>query len=190
MSERLKDKIAIVVGAGQTAGDTIGNGRAISLLFAREGARVFLVDRSLQSAQETEAMILQEGGDACCLQADITAAADCQAVSDGCVSRFGSMGTFDVFRGCARECEGHFVKTGFLVSFVSEPTEFGEQESFVLVGRYPPVRKDVVELLGKFDETFTFGHPLNDPRLPGLTASEFMRASKSPQCIRQGSLSL
>src|SRR3972149_5527462 len=36
MPDRLKKKTAIVVGAGQTPGDTIGNGRAISLLFARE----------------------------------------------------------------------------------------------------------------------------------------------------------
>ncbi|MFX1462043.1 MAG: 3-oxoacyl-ACP reductase, partial [Promethearchaeota archaeon] len=40
MGDRLKDKIAIVIGAGQQPGDTIGNGRAISILFAREGAKV------------------------------------------------------------------------------------------------------------------------------------------------------
>ncbi|MBW2086686.1 MAG: 3-oxoacyl-ACP reductase, partial [Deltaproteobacteria bacterium] len=50
MGERLKDKIAIVVGAGQTPGDTIGNGRAIAVLFARQGAKVMLVDRRLDSA--------------------------------------------------------------------------------------------------------------------------------------------
>jgi NAD(P)-dependent dehydrogenase (short-subunit alcohol dehydrogenase family) len=50
---RLKDKIAIVVGAGQTPGDTIGNGRATAILFAREGARVALVDLSRESALET-----------------------------------------------------------------------------------------------------------------------------------------
>ena len=45
MSGRLAKKTAIVVGAGQTPGETIGNGRAISLLFAREGAEVLCVDR-------------------------------------------------------------------------------------------------------------------------------------------------
>jgi len=54
---RLKDKVAIVVGAGQTPGDTIGNGRATAILFAREGARVVLVDRDKQSALETQALI-------------------------------------------------------------------------------------------------------------------------------------
>src|SRR5690242_16394731 len=51
---RLKDKVAIVVGAGQTPGDTIGNGRATALLFAREGARVVLVDHNLKSALESD----------------------------------------------------------------------------------------------------------------------------------------
>ena len=64
MGNRLQDKVAIVVGAGQTPGDTIGNGRATAILFAREGARVMLVDRRLDSAQETRAMIEKEGGEA------------------------------------------------------------------------------------------------------------------------------
>ena len=42
---RLEGKVAIVVGAGQTPGETIGNGRATAILFAREGAKVLLVDR-------------------------------------------------------------------------------------------------------------------------------------------------
>ena len=60
---RLKDKVAIVVGAGQTPGQTIGNGRATAMLFAREGARVLAVDQSLESATETAEMIRAEGGD-------------------------------------------------------------------------------------------------------------------------------
>ena len=62
---RLKDKVAVVVGAGQNPGETIGNGRATALLFAREGARVLAVDRDLESAGETAAMIVDtttEGG--------------------------------------------------------------------------------------------------------------------------------
>ena len=60
---RLEGKVAIVAGAGQTPGDTIGNGRATAILFAREGARVLLVDRRLESAAETQEMITAEGGD-------------------------------------------------------------------------------------------------------------------------------
>ena len=62
VSGRLAGKVAIVVGAGQTPGDTIGNGRATAMLFAREGARVLAVDCRLDSAEETVAMIRAEGG--------------------------------------------------------------------------------------------------------------------------------
>ena len=54
---RLKDKIAIVVGAGQSPGEGIGNGRATALTFAREGAKVLCVDHNLASAEETAGMI-------------------------------------------------------------------------------------------------------------------------------------
>jgi len=89
MVDRLKNKVAIVVGAGQTPGDTIGNGRAISLLFAREGASVFLVDRNLDSARETQAMIESEGGRAAAFEADITRASNNQAIAERCIEQFG-----------------------------------------------------------------------------------------------------
>jgi NAD(P)-dependent dehydrogenase (short-subunit alcohol dehydrogenase family) len=53
---RLEGKIAIVVGAGQSPGEGIGNGRATTLRFVQEGAKVLAVDRSLASAEETAAM--------------------------------------------------------------------------------------------------------------------------------------
>jgi len=86
---RLKDKVAIVVGAGQTPGETIGNGRATAILFAREGARVMLVDRRLDSAQETEKLIRDEGGEAICLEADVTSSEQCESIAKGCVGNFG-----------------------------------------------------------------------------------------------------
>ena len=58
---KLKGKVAIVVGAGQKPGLTIGNGRATALLFGREGTRVFAIDNNLASAEETAAMIQKEG---------------------------------------------------------------------------------------------------------------------------------
>src|SRR5262249_25811809 len=86
---RLKDKVAIVAGAGQTPGDTIGNGRATAVLFAREGARVVLVDRDRESALETQAMIEAEGG--CCFtfQADVTREQECQAFVRAAVDSYG-----------------------------------------------------------------------------------------------------
>jgi NAD(P)-dependent dehydrogenase (short-subunit alcohol dehydrogenase family) len=80
MAGRLEGKAAAVVGAGQTPGTTIGNGRATAILFAREGARVLCVDRDLASARETVAMIEQEGGAAFAFAADITAEANCAAL--------------------------------------------------------------------------------------------------------------
>jgi NAD(P)-dependent dehydrogenase (short-subunit alcohol dehydrogenase family) len=60
---RLEGKVAIVTGAG-SSGPGIGTGKAISVLFAREGARVLLVDRVATHAEETLAAIRDEGGDA------------------------------------------------------------------------------------------------------------------------------
>lgn len=89
MSARLQDKIAIVVGAGQTPGATIGNGRATAVLFAREKARVMLVDRDLDSALETQRMIADEGGECFAFQADVTDEPSCVAVVEACLDRYG-----------------------------------------------------------------------------------------------------
>ena len=89
MSGRLQGKIAIIVGAGQSAGETVGNGRAMALLFARHGAQVLCVDRDLASANETVALIAAEGGHAVPLQADVAHDADCAAIVAEAKSRWG-----------------------------------------------------------------------------------------------------
>lgn len=86
---RLKDKTAIVVGAGQTPGETIGNGRATALLFAREGARVMCVDMRQDSAEDTVRMIEEAGGSAFAHAADITRAADCAGLVAAAQERMG-----------------------------------------------------------------------------------------------------
>lgn len=68
---RLKDKVAVVIGAGQSPGEGIGNGRAATLLFAREGARVLAVDRVLSSAQETAEQVTATGGQCVAFEADV-----------------------------------------------------------------------------------------------------------------------
>ena len=78
-----------VVGAGQTPGETIGNGRATAILFAREGATVLCVDRRLASAEETVAMIEAEGGKASAFEADVTREADCAALAAEAKRRLG-----------------------------------------------------------------------------------------------------
>ncbi len=89
MGDRLKNKVAIIAGAGQTPGETIGNGRATAIVFAREGAKCLCVDRRVESAQETCAMIEKEGGEALAIDADVTRAEDCQRMVDACVRNFG-----------------------------------------------------------------------------------------------------
>jgi len=87
--KRLDGKAGIVVGAGQTPGETVGNGRAASILFAREGAHLILVDRDLKSAEETAESIRHEGGTAECVEGDWTKAADCEAYARACVDAYG-----------------------------------------------------------------------------------------------------
>jgi NAD(P)-dependent dehydrogenase (short-subunit alcohol dehydrogenase family) len=86
---RLKDRVAIVVGAGQSPGEGIGNGRATALTFAREGAKVLCVDRNLASAKETVDMIGAKGGTAVAFQADVTKNAELKAMVDDARSRWG-----------------------------------------------------------------------------------------------------
>jgi NAD(P)-dependent dehydrogenase (short-subunit alcohol dehydrogenase family) len=89
MSGRLAGKVAIVVGGGQTPGDTIGNGRATAILFARVGARVVVVDRRLDSAEETVAMIEAEGHGAEAAAADATVEAEVSELIADCARRHG-----------------------------------------------------------------------------------------------------
>lgn len=92
---RLKDKVAIVVGAGQTPGDTIGNGRATAMLFAREGAKVLLADHRLDSAEETRELIEREGGVASSIAMDVTVEDDCQRLARECMQRYGRIDVLD-----------------------------------------------------------------------------------------------
>jgi NAD(P)-dependent dehydrogenase (short-subunit alcohol dehydrogenase family) len=69
---RLKDKIAIVIGAGQSPGSGMGNGRATCIRFGQEGGKVLAVDHRLDSAEETAAMVKKEGGECVAFEADVT----------------------------------------------------------------------------------------------------------------------
>lgn len=73
---RLEDKVALIFGGGQLKGRTVGNGKAVALLYAREGAKVFVVDINKEAAEETAADIRAEGGTAEAYQADITSEDD------------------------------------------------------------------------------------------------------------------
>jgi NAD(P)-dependent dehydrogenase (short-subunit alcohol dehydrogenase family) len=68
----LRDRVAVVIGGGQTPGETIGNGRATALTFAREGATVLVGDRDPDSAAETVRLIEAEAGTALAASVDVT----------------------------------------------------------------------------------------------------------------------
>ena len=83
---RLQDKIGIVIGVGQIPGSTaaIGNGRATAIVFAREGARVLVVDRDLASAEETVKLIAEAGGEAMACAADSMTMTPAPSAFKGC----------------------------------------------------------------------------------------------------------
>ncbi|QFG02028.1 SDR family NAD(P)-dependent oxidoreductase [Tepidiforma bonchosmolovskayae] len=90
MAGRLNGRVAIVTGAGsQTEG--IGNGRATAVLFAREGARVLLVDRRIEAAGLTARLIADEHGDAEPFAADVTSEAACRAMVERALERWGRL---------------------------------------------------------------------------------------------------
>ncbi|MGI8927643.1 MAG: SDR family NAD(P)-dependent oxidoreductase [Tepidiformaceae bacterium] len=91
---RLEGKVAIVTGAG-SQNEGIGNGRAAAVLFAREGARVLLVDRKRAAAEETLTMIRDEGGEADVFEADITESDHCRAMVAHTVERWGRLDILD-----------------------------------------------------------------------------------------------
>jgi NAD(P)-dependent dehydrogenase (short-subunit alcohol dehydrogenase family) len=86
---RLEGKTAVIVGAGQTPGETVGNGHAMAVLFAREGAQVLCVDRVLERAEETAAEITGAGGTASALAADVSKAVDCAKIVEEAKARLG-----------------------------------------------------------------------------------------------------
>ncbi|WP_135466652.1 SDR family NAD(P)-dependent oxidoreductase [Crenalkalicoccus roseus] len=88
---RLKDRIALVIGAGQGPGQGIGNGRATALRFAQEGARVLCADRDLASAEETVRMIAEAGGESAAFEADATREATLAAAVAEAVRRWGRL---------------------------------------------------------------------------------------------------
>ena len=91
---RLENKVAIVTGAGSQASG-IGNGRAAAILFAREGARVLLVDQNRSAAEETLEAIRKEGGEAEIFTGDVSRAEDCRAIVERTMALWGKVDILD-----------------------------------------------------------------------------------------------
>jgi NAD(P)-dependent dehydrogenase (short-subunit alcohol dehydrogenase family) len=88
MTERLRNKVAIVTGAG-SVGPGWGNGKATAVLFAREGAKVFAVDIKLGAGEETKAIIDQEGGECTAHRADVSRSDEVKAAVERCIETYG-----------------------------------------------------------------------------------------------------
>lgn len=81
----LKEKVALVTGAGS------GIGRAISVLYAEEGAKVIVSDVDEKGGEETVRAITSKGGEAFFLRADTSKADDSKNAVDQAMSRFGAL---------------------------------------------------------------------------------------------------
>lgn len=87
---RLDQKVAIVTGAG-SVGEGWGNGKATAVLLARQGAKVFAIDKNLSAAQETERLIRSEGGTAQAYPCDVTDSEQVRQAVDACLTSFGRL---------------------------------------------------------------------------------------------------
>jgi len=81
--------VALVIGAGQTPGASVGNGRAAAIQYAREGAQVVAADVDPASAKETADLILAEGGDAFAATVNVTIESDIATAVEACCERGG-----------------------------------------------------------------------------------------------------
>lgn len=88
MADRVKEKVILVTGAG-SSGPGWGNGKAAAVLYAREGAKVFAVDRHEAAVLETEALIRGEGGECVARVVDVSHAAEVEAMIAACVESYG-----------------------------------------------------------------------------------------------------
>jgi NAD(P)-dependent dehydrogenase (short-subunit alcohol dehydrogenase family) len=88
MSGRLQGRIAIVTGAG-CIGPGWGNGRATAVRFAEEGAKIFAIDRNLDSVTETVERVTAAGGEIVTHQCDVTGSASVEIMVKACLDHFG-----------------------------------------------------------------------------------------------------
>lgn len=110
MAERLQGKVCLLMGGGSASNEGIpGNGQAVGILFGREGAKVAVVDLSLEAARETARQIAETGAEAIALQADVSRAADVRAVVMQTMEAFGRIDI--LYNNVGIEVRGDVVQT-------------------------------------------------------------------------------
>ena len=102
---RLANKVALITGAGS------GIGRESALLFAREGAKVVVVDINSENGQETSEMIQKAKGSASFIKADVSKAEDVQAMVDFAESTFGQLNILFNNAGIFHDSDGSVLDT-------------------------------------------------------------------------------
>jgi NAD(P)-dependent dehydrogenase (short-subunit alcohol dehydrogenase family) len=90
MAGRLKDKVAIITGAG-SVGPGWGNGRAAAVIFAQEGAKVFAVDLKRETMEETVSLAREAGCEIATHTCDVMDSAQVAAMVQACVEKFGKV---------------------------------------------------------------------------------------------------
>ena len=88
---KLEGQVALIVGGGQIPGETIGNGRATALTFAREGAKIAVADIDMDLAQKTVQLIHDQRGEALAIQGDISKDADCARFVSETLAAYGQL---------------------------------------------------------------------------------------------------
>lgn len=97
---RLENKVAVVTGAGS------GIGRAVAVLFAREGAKVIVADRNPEGGNATVTTIQREGGDATFRNTDVSREAECERMVEATVDRYGRLDILHNHAGILHPLDG------------------------------------------------------------------------------------
>lgn len=103
---RLKDKVALITGAGA------GIGRESALLFAKEGAKVVAVDVNAESGNKTVEDILNENGDATFVKSDVANESDAENMIKSAEEKFGKLNILFNNAGIMHSDDGNAVETG------------------------------------------------------------------------------
>ena len=132
---RLEKKVALVVGAG-SLGPGMGNGKASALLMAREGARVFAVDRNFEAVKETQGLILEEGGTCEIMQVDAMSKDDTEKMVATCLERFERI---DILHNNVGGSAGHEATLDMEVETWCDNVLFNVKPSFLATRRVIPI---------------------------------------------------